>query len=113
MNIKEILVLLNSNKKGDFLINKFETDSRLVNEGDVFIAINKGHNYINEAIENGAKAVIVENKKVYDCLTINVNSTIEALGKIAKYMRNYYKIQLINSLVVVLPQLPVIAIKGI
>ena len=95
MNINDILVLLNCNKKSDFIINKFETNSKLVEEGDVFIAIKKGHNYINEAIENGAKAVIVEDKKVYDCLTINVNSTIETLGKIAKYIRNLYKIPLI------------------
>lgn len=95
MNIKEILSLLNCNKIEDFIINKFETNSKLVEENDVFIAINKGHDYISEAIANGAKAVIVEDKKVYDCLTINVISTIEALGKIAKYIRSLYNIPLI------------------
>lgn len=95
MNIKDILELLNCKKEDNFIINKFETNSKLVEEGDVFIAINKGHSYIHEAIEKGAKAVITEDKKVYDCLTINVNSTIEALGKIANYLRDLYKIPLI------------------
>lgn len=95
MNIKEILNLLKCKKDADFLINKFETNSKLINDGDVFIAINKGHNYINEAIENGAIAVITEDKKSYDCLTINVDSTILALGKIASYVRSLYQMPLI------------------
>lgn len=95
LNIKEILNLLNCNKDADFLINKFETNSKLINDGDVFIAINKGHNYINEAIENGAIAVITEDKKTYDCLTINVDSTTLALGKIASYLRSLYQMPLI------------------
>lgn len=95
MNIKEVLKLLNCNKESDFIINKFETNSKNVCLGDVFIAIGKGHNYINEAIENGALAVITEDKKCYDCLTINVESTISALGKIASYIRNLYNIPLI------------------
>jgi len=83
LNIKDILKLLNCNKEADFLINGFKTNSKNVCIGDVFIAINKGHEYIYEAVDNGAIAVITEDKKCYDCLTINVESTIDALGKIA------------------------------
>lgn len=44
-------------------INKIEYDSKKIEKGDLFVAINglkeDGHDYINEAIENGATAVIV------------------------------------------------------
>lgn len=95
MNVKDILKLLNCNKLADFSINEFKTNSKEISNGDVFIAINKGHDYINEAIENGAIAVITEDKRCYDCLTINVDSTIIALGKIASYLRSLYDIPLI------------------
>jgi len=95
MNVKDILELLNCNKDADFLINKIETNSKNVECGDLFIAIKKGHEYIYEAIDNGAVAVITEDKKCYDCLTINVDDTIIALGKIASYIRNLYNIPLI------------------
>lgn len=95
LNIKDILNVLDCKKESDFIINKFETNSKLIEENDVFIAINQGHNYISEAVENGAKAVITEDKKMYDCLTINVNSTIEALGKISTYLRSLYNLPLI------------------
>lgn len=95
LNIKEILKILNCNKEADFPINKIETNSKNIEKGDLFIAINKGHDYIDEAILNGAVAVIVNNKKCYDCLTINVDNTIVALGKIASYIRDLYDIPLI------------------
>jgi len=95
LNIKDILKLLKCNKEVDFIVNKFSTNSKDICFGDVFIAIGKGHNYIYEAIDNGAVAVITEDKKCYDCLTINVESTIDALGKIASYIRSLYDIPLI------------------
>lgn len=43
---------------------KYETDSRLVKEGQIFVAIKgytvDGHDYIEDAIKNGASALIVE-----------------------------------------------------
>ena len=44
--------------------NKIEFDSRLVNPEDVYIAIDgvnvDGHNYIQKAIELGAKTIVCE-----------------------------------------------------
>lgn len=91
LNISEILKLLKSNQEADFEINNIVTNSKDVKKNDVFIAINNGHNYVLDAIKRGASAVIVEDLKQYDCLTINVDNTIEALGKIAKYKREHVK----------------------
>ena len=90
MHIGDIFKLFDIHDSDDFVINKFETNSKLVEENDVFIAINNGINYVDEAIALGAKAVIVEGDKKYGCITINVSSTIEALGKIAAYLRTLY-----------------------
>ena len=47
-------------------ISKIEYDSKKIEENDLFVAIkgfrDDGKNYIKEAIENGAKAIIVEDE---------------------------------------------------
>ena len=78
----------------DTIINKIRTNSKDITTGDLFIAINKGHEYIDEAINNGAVAIISE-IDIQDIPSIRVNSSIEALGKIANFMRNKYNIPLI------------------
>ena len=64
-------------------------DSRKVVKGDTFIAlkkVNDGHNYIEEAIRNGANKVIVE-KGLYDVETVIVEDTHKYL---VKYLKHYY-----------------------
>ena len=60
-------------------------NSKDVKEGDTFIAIknfnNDGHNYINEAIKNGAKKIICE-RGLYDVKTVIVPDT-------KKYLKEY------------------------
>jgi len=54
-------------------INKIEYDSKKIEEGDVFVAIrgyeNDGNDFINEAIEKGARAIVLE-KDTYDISSI-------------------------------------------
>ena len=63
-------------------------DSRKVKVGSLFICLSgsnfDGHDYIDSAIENGAKAVLVE-KDVYrdDITIIKVSSTRRLLSKIS------------------------------
>jgi len=95
LELNNILKCLDINIDTDLVINKIKTNSKEVGPNDLFLAINKGHYYIDEAINNGAVAVISENGKHYDVLTIHVDSTKEALKKIASYLRNLYKIPLI------------------
>ncbi len=69
-----------------------KTDSRKVKEGDTFIAIKNvntdGHDFINQAIENGAKKIICEHGE-YPVETVIVNNTKEFLNK---YLYdNYYE----------------------
>lgn len=49
-------------------INKIEYDSKKIGKGDLFVAIKgykqDGHEYINEAIQNGAVAIVVEKNEV-------------------------------------------------
>ena len=54
-----------------------KTDSRLVTNGDIFVAIKghtvDGHDYINEAIKNGATKIIAEHGN-YDVETLIVEN---------------------------------------
>jgi UDP-N-acetylmuramoyl-L-alanyl-D-glutamate--2,6-diaminopimelate ligase len=69
-------------------------DSRLVNKGDVFVAIkgveSDGHQFIDQAIENGANVIVSEidiNQKATRVTYVEVESTAEALAIMAS---NYY-----------------------
>ena len=52
--------------KTDIEINKINYDSRKVKEFDIFVCIKgyatDGHKYIDKAIENGAKVVVIQDE---------------------------------------------------
>ena len=100
MTLNEVIKIVNGKTilDSDQEINEIKTDTRLINKGDVFIAIKgkkyDGHNFTKEAIKKGAIACIVEygdNEHF-----IKVNSTMEALYSLANYIRNKYNIPLIT-----------------
>lgn len=63
-------------------------DSRKVVTGDIFVALGKGHEYVEEAISNGAIKVVVEYGK-YSVDTLTVKDTKKYL---IKYLKdNYYE----------------------
>lgn len=67
-----------------------KVDSRKIEEGDIFVALNTfndGHKYVEDAIKNGAKKVIV-NKGSYNVETIIVPDTKDYL--INHLKNNYY-----------------------
>lgn len=80
-------------------VNKVQIDSSKVKAGDLFFAINKGNNYIKNALENGASLVIGDNiegefnqnKKV-----IKVDNTINTLQELAKEYRKNLNIKVIG-----------------
>lgn len=95
----------------DLVCDNFSKDTRQIKENDTYIGI-KGENFDGnifwkQALQKGAKCVIVENidflkqdlEEVKDKTVIKVNSTLEALYKIAEYKRQ------INNI-------PVVAITG-
>ncbi len=70
------------------------TNTKEIKKDSIFIAINNGYNFIDEAIKNKAKYIITEkdynHKKI-----IKVNSITEFLKEISKQNRNNYDIPVI------------------
>lgn len=95
MYLKDIFKITGGSLYGDIKINKIKTNSKEILEGDLFLAINSGHDYIMDAINKGASAIISEKDFDYDIPKIIVDSTVDSLGKIAKYKRSSYNIPLI------------------
>lgn len=93
MKLSEINNTLKGKINKDASFNKIKMNSKDITTNDVFLAINKGHNYIDEAINNGAVGIISEYDLDYP--SIKVDNSILALGKIANYIRNLYDIPLI------------------
>lgn len=78
----------------DCSVASIQYDSRLVKKGDVFVAIkgvqSDGHQFIDQAIENGANAIVSEvdiSQKVTGLTYVEVESTAVALAIMAS---NYY-----------------------
>lgn len=114
LNVKDILNVTNGKlligEKQEFCEN-FCRDSREIKKGDIYLGIKgekiNGSIYFEEAFENGAKGVILQDiiiteeqiKKYQNKFIILVENTIDAMQKIAEYKRNLYNI-------------PVVAITG-
>lgn len=80
---------------GDYSFTQLSTDSRAVVAGDVFLALSgenfDGHQFCQQAIDNGAIALVVERELAIDVPQLVVSSAHLALGKIAQYNRQQYK----------------------
>ena len=75
-------------------INKIEFDSRLISDGDMYVAITgvnvDGHSFISQAIQNGANCIVCEKtpeNKTDGVVYINVKSSRKALAIISS---NYF-----------------------
>ena len=71
-------------------INKIEFDSRLISDGDMYIAITgvnvDGHSFISQAIQNGANCIVCEktpDNKTDGIVYVNVKSSRKALAIIS------------------------------
>ena len=92
LRVSDLARYLSSSFEGrDREISNIVIDSRNIKQGDLFLAIpgvkNDGHDFIEDAIHNGAACIICE--KAYDfpspsTSTIIVKNSIQALGNIAK-----------------------------
>ena len=86
---KYISNLYKDNLIYDHLINKVSVNSKNVEKNDIFVAIsgtNKdGNDYISEAIKNGAKTIITEEKCFYENVNIMiVENSRKELARILK-----------------------------
>ncbi|WP_210366242.1 UDP-N-acetylmuramoyl-L-alanyl-D-glutamate--2,6-diaminopimelate ligase [Bacillus sp. REN3] len=98
MRLTKLLGILGGNVKafygkGDPELTGVQMDSRKVKAGDIFVAIagfqTDGHEYIGEAIEKGASAIIVEKNLEHSVPTIQVSDSRLALGKAASAFFGY------------------------
>ena len=85
------------------MVGGISTDSRECRSGDLYIAISgenvDGHDFIDNAVDNGAKVVIVEKHIETDAYKVLINNSVEAISAVASAWRNQFDI-------------PVIAITG-
>lgn len=79
----------------DRIVKGFAIDSRCIQNGDVFIALKgknyDGNDYIEDAIKNGASAIITEKKTKCKVSVIEVLDTYDSLRCIGKYYRDNFK----------------------
>jgi len=91
IHLKELISGIKSitiNGEADIQINAFYYDSRKIRKGDLFVALTgeetDGHDYINQAIDKGAVAVMYEKGKPAGSATfIKVENTRRALALIS------------------------------
>lgn len=91
-------------KRGAFThCSGISTDSRVLNKGDLFIAIKgtryDGHEFIPLAVKKGAAGIIVDKyldkMPHFEGAVIKVDNTVKALGNLARYHRMKYRIPMI------------------
>jgi len=93
--------LIESNIDGRIIFNRAVIDSREVTEGDLFIALPgeqvNGHDFVKEAINNGAKAAVIQEKNptLYGLPTILVKESLIALQELARAWRAHLQIEVI------------------
>jgi len=84
-------------------ISGISTDSRTINEGELFVAIKgddyDGHDFIKDALSKGAAGAVVSSVIGKTAAIVRVEDTLKALGDIAAFYRKRF-------------DLPVVAITG-
>lgn len=83
--------------QADIVINKVSTDSRLVDEHSLFIALRgerfDAHNFVKDVVAKDCPLVVVDHllKDIPAEKQLVVNDTLEAYGKIGAYNRSQFK----------------------
>ncbi|MDA7527549.1 UDP-N-acetylmuramoyl-tripeptide--D-alanyl-D-alanine ligase [Planctomicrobium sp.] len=76
------------------MVNRIEIDSRKVQPGDVFWALEgaslNGHDYVQQAFDNGAIAAVVEEEQCQLDRTIQVQDSLMALWDFADWYRKQF-----------------------
>ena len=73
-------------------------DSRKIQSGEIYVAIRRdkdGHDFIADAIQNGAVAVLVDHDCQLSVPQVIVKDTLKALGDLAHVWRNQFHIPII------------------
>ncbi len=80
----------------NFEIKDIKTDSRLIEEGDLFVCLIgrhfDGHSFAKDAVKRGAVAVLGEKfLDIQDVPCLIVEDSLRALGEIARFVRERFK----------------------
>ena len=102
MKLKEILSIIDGKLicGEDKILENFCINTKDIHEGDIFVGlkgeVNDGSKYYLDALKNGASGVIINEgytKEIIDGkFIVEVEDTVIALGKLAKYKRSKYNI---------------------
>jgi UDP-N-acetylmuramoyl-tripeptide--D-alanyl-D-alanine ligase len=93
INLSQLAQIVGGKLIGDadkVITGSVETDSRLVGAGSLFFAKpgehTDGHNFIPDALERGAVAVVAEREASASIDQVIVQDSVEALGKLAAWL---------------------------
>lgn len=91
--------LISGDRNSD--IQSFTQDSRQVKEGGMYIPLKgerfDGYDFIDNAFENGAKAIITSQDVYYpDKIIIQVEDTLQALKDMALYLRKHRDVKVVG-----------------
>lgn len=100
MSLDEVSAVLSAKRLGeDVFVNGLSTDTRNIKGGELFLALKgpnyDGHNFVQQAVEKGAVACLVDEKIDNDCAQVVTQDTHQALGLLAKAWRQKFNIPVI------------------
>ena len=100
LSLKKIAEAIGASCDADLLIESISTDTRSITKGSLFIAIEgarfDGHNFVAQAVENGAVAVVCHKKVQCAVPVLYVENTGTAYLDIAGYYRSLFSIPLVG-----------------
>ena len=95
MELKDLALLSNGSLQGNTLeVSEFSIDTRSIKKGEVYIAIEgqnfDGHDFIKDAENKGARALIVSREVTSSLPFIVVNNTLDFMETIAVHNRSSF-----------------------
>ena len=100
LSLKELALKVGAEYRGtDLPVPAFSIDSRSLQKGEVFVAIRAerdGHAFIDNAIQNGAAALLLDHAVDAPIPQIIAPDTLKAFGQMAHVWRKQFKIPVIG-----------------
>lgn len=100
LTLREIGQALGLSVDSDAKVLDISTDTREIHEGSVFVAIEgdrfDGHNFVSQAVEKGAVAVVVHKEVQCSVPALVVEDTVQAYLDIAGYYRDKFNIPVVG-----------------
>lgn len=98
MYLAEAAQAVNGTLTGENLaFSSVSTDTRTIEPGDLFVALKgpnfNGHDYVKQAAEAGAVALLVSEEVLTSLPVIRVENTLNALGKLGAAWKNQYPVK--------------------